>query len=164
MIRHLQISLWEIIRQLLSQCLFWERTHFPSISHYSQSILRILPSDILAMIHLGDITASDVQETGHQQVWYWLCVLGTEKKWYVELTHWGRVTHICISKWTIISSNNGLSPSWPQAINWTSAILLTIGTNFSEILIESHIHFHSRKCIWKCHLQHGICFVPALMC
>ena len=36
LIRHLQISLWEMIRQLLSQCLFWERTHFPSISHYSQ--------------------------------------------------------------------------------------------------------------------------------
>ena len=49
LVRHLQISLWEMIRQLLSQCLFWERTHFPSISHYSQSILRILPSDILGM-------------------------------------------------------------------------------------------------------------------
>ena len=36
LIRHLQISLWKMIRQLLSQCLFWERTHFPSISHYSQ--------------------------------------------------------------------------------------------------------------------------------
>ena len=42
-----------MIRQLLSQCLFWERTHFPSISHYSQSILRILPSDILRMFQMG---------------------------------------------------------------------------------------------------------------
>ena len=47
-----------------------------------------------------DITASDVQETGHQQVWYWLCVNEQRKKWYVELTHWVRV--ICISKLTII--------------------------------------------------------------
>ena len=53
LIRHLQISLWEMIRQLLSQCLFWERTHFPSISHYSQSILRILPSDLLGMFQMG---------------------------------------------------------------------------------------------------------------
>ena len=28
----------------------------------------------------------------------------------VVLTHWGRVTHICVSKLTIIGSDNGLSP------------------------------------------------------
>ena len=27
-----------------------------------------------------------------------------------ELTHWGRVTHICVSNLTIIGSDNGLSP------------------------------------------------------
>ena len=53
LIRHLQISLWEMIRQLLFRCLFWERIHFPSFSHYSQSILRILPSNILGMFQLG---------------------------------------------------------------------------------------------------------------
>ena len=40
--------------------------------------------------------------------------------------------------YTIIGSDNGLSPAWRQAINWTNAgILLTVplGTNFSEILI-----------------------------
>ena len=55
------------------------------------------------------------------------------------LTHWGRATHICVSKLTIIGSDNGLSPDWRQAIIWTSAGLLLIGplgTNFSEILIE----------------------------
>ena len=55
------------------------------------------------------------------------------------LTHWGRVTHICISKLTIIGSDNGLSPDWRQAIIWTNAGLLLIGplgANFSEILIE----------------------------
>ena len=54
------------------------------------------------------------------------------------LTHWARVTHICISKLTIIGSDNGLSPSWRQAIIWTNAGILLIrplGTNFSEILI-----------------------------
>ena len=55
------------------------------------------------------------------------------------LTHWGRVTHKCVSKLTIIGSDNGLSPDQRQAIIWTNAGLLSIGplgTNFSEILIE----------------------------
>ena len=53
-----------------------------------------------------------------------------------HLTHWGRVTHICISKLTIIGSDNGLSPGGCQAIIWTNAGLLLIApleTNFSEI-------------------------------
>ena len=57
--------------------------------------------------------------------------------WY--LTHWGRVTHICVGKLTIIDSDNGLSPERRQAIIWTNAGILLIGplgTNFSEILIE----------------------------
>ena len=54
------------------------------------------------------------------------------------LTHWGRVTHICVSKLTIIGSDNGLSPERHQAIIWTNAGKLLIGpfwTNFSEISI-----------------------------
>ena len=49
------------------------------------------------------------------------------------------MTHICVSKLTIIGSGNGLSPDRRQAIIWTNAGLLLIGpvgTNFSEILIE----------------------------
>ena len=55
------------------------------------------------------------------------------------LTHWGRVTHICVGNLTIIGSDNGLSPGRRQAIIWTNAGILLIGhlrTNFSEILIE----------------------------
>ena len=58
------------------------------------------------------------------------------------LTHWGRVTHICVSKLTIIGSDNGLSPGRRQAIIWTNAGILLIGplgTNSSEILIEIRI-------------------------
>ena len=58
-----------------------------------------------------------------------------------SLTHWGRVTHICVSKLTIIASGNGLSPGRRQAIIWNNAGILstgTLGTNFSEILSESH--------------------------
>ena len=57
------------------------------------------------------------------------------------LTHWGRVTHICGSRLTITGSDNGLSPGRRQAIIWTNAGILLIGTleiNFSEILIEIH--------------------------
>ena len=46
---------------------------------------------------------------------------------------------ICISKLTIMGSNNGLSPGGRQAIFWTVAGILLIGplgTNFSEIWIE----------------------------
>ena len=56
-----------------------------------------------------------------------------------ELTHWGRVTHICVGKLTIIGSDNGLSPGRRQAIIWTNAGILLIGplgTKFSEILIK----------------------------
>ena len=33
-----------------------------------------------------------------------------------ELTHWGRVTHICVGNLTTIGSDNGLSPDRRQAI------------------------------------------------
>ena len=60
---------------------------------------------------------------------------------YVFLAQWGRVAHICISKLTIIGSDNGLSPGRREAIIWINAGLLlirTLGTNFSEILSEIH--------------------------
>ena len=46
--------------------------------------------------------------------------------------------HICVGKLTIIDSGNGLAPSRRQAIIWTNAGILLIGslgTNFNEILI-----------------------------
>ena len=57
------------------------------------------------------------------------------------LTHWDRVTHICVSKLTTIGLDNGLSPGWRQAIICTNAgimLIRTLGTNFSEILCEIH--------------------------
>ena len=70
------------------------------------------------------------------------------------LTHWGRVTHICVSKLIIIGSDNGLSPGRRQAIIWTNAEILSIGP----------LSFHSRKCIWKCRQEIGSHLVPASMC
>ena len=46
---------------------------------------------------------------------------------------------LCEENWTVIGSDNGLSPDRRQAIIWANAGLLLIGplgTNFSEILIE----------------------------
>ena len=69
--------------------------------------------------------------------------------WYIEaeLTHWGRVTDICVGELTTIGPDNGLSPGRRQAIIWTNAGILLIaplGTNCNEILIEIHI-FSFRK-------------------
>ena len=47
--------------------------------------------------------------------------------------------HKCVSKLTIISSDNGLSPGRRQAIIWTNAVKLLIGpleTNFNEIYFK----------------------------
>ena len=74
----------------------------------------------------------------------------------VGLTHWGRVTHICVGKLSIIGSDNGLSPGRRQAIIWTNAGILFIGplgTNFSENWIgietfsikEMHLKMSSAK-------------------
>ena len=70
-----------------------------------------------------------------------LCALG-------GLNHWGRMTHICVSKLTIIASDNGLSPGWRQAIIWNNAGILSIGllgTNFSEILIKIYTFWMNLK-------------------
>ena len=55
------------------------------------------------------------------------------------LTRWGRVTQTCVSRLTIIGSDNGFSPCRRQVNIWTNAGILLIGplwTILSEILIE----------------------------
>ena len=57
----------------------------------------------------------------------------------INLTHWGRVTHMCVSKLAIIGSDNGLSTDRRRSFIWTNVGILLIwhlGTNFSEITIE----------------------------
>ena len=77
--------------------------------------------------------ALPVYAYGSLHAWIWVLTVK-----YV-LTHWGRVTQICVGELTIIVSDNGLSPGRRQAIIWTNDGTLLIGpseTNFSEILIE----------------------------
>ena len=75
-----------------------------------------------------------------------------------QLTHWGRVMHVCVSNLTIIVSDNGLSPGRCQAIIWTNARMLLIGplgTNLNEILLQIHIfsfkkiHFKMSSGKWR---------------
>ena len=76
---------------------------------------------------------------------------------------WGVGKRICVSKLTIICSDNGLAPGCCQAIVWTDArisLIETIGTNFSKIQ-SKFIYLHSRKCLWKCPLENGVYFVSA---
>ena len=76
----------------------------------------------------------------------------------LDLTHWGRVTHICVGNLTIIGTDNGLSPGRRQAIIWTNAGILLIGplgTNFNEISIGiqtfsfKKIHFKMSSAKWR---------------
>ena len=78
------------------------------------------------------------------------------------LTHWGGVTHIWVTKLTIIGSGNVLSSGGRQAIIGTNVGLLLIGPlriNFSEILITIEI-FSLKKYDWKC-MRNGSYFVTA---
>ena len=77
-----------------------------------------------------------------------------------DLTHWDRVTHICVGNLTIIGSDNGLSPGRRQAFIWTNAGILfgPLRTNFSEIVIKvqtfsftkMHFKMSSGKCRPSC--------------
>ena len=74
----------------------------------------------------------------------------------INLTHWGRVTHICVSNLTIIGLDNGLSPGRRQANICTNGGILLIrplGTNFNEILIRiqtfSFKKIHVKNVVWK---------------
>ena len=79
-----------------------------------------------------------------------------ESPWeHMHLTHWGRVMHIWVSKLTILGWDNGLSPSWCQAIIWANADILliwTLGTNLSEILNEIDTFFIQENAFAKWHL------------
>ena len=65
-----------------------------------------------------------------------------------------------------IGSNNGLAPGQCQAIIWTNAVMLLIGTlrtNFSEILSKIS-KFSFMKMRLKMSLQNGGHFVLTSMC
>ena len=80
------------------------------------------------------------------------------RDWLIE-AEWRMYTSVI--QRTIISSDNGLSLGWCQAIIWTKAGILLIGpseTNFSEISIVIHT-FSSKKMRLNYRLQNGGHFV-----
>ena len=88
-----------------------------------EAIFKLEPSNLVQVKHSSTGSLSDLQ-----------CVVG--------LTHWGRVTHTCVGKLTIIGSDDGLSPGRRQAIIWTNAGIFLfgpLGSNFREVLIEIDI-------------------------
>ena len=73
---------------------------------------------------------------------------------------------MCVSRVTIIGSDNDLSPGRRHVITWTNAGILLIGpleTNFSEILIEIRLFSFKKRHL---ELSSGNCvnFVLASMC
>ena len=66
-------------------------------------------------------------------------------------SRWDRVAHICVSKLTIIDSDDGLSPGRRQAIFWTNAGILLMGhlgnSNRKSYFFFKKIHF--KNVVWK---------------
>ena len=102
-----------------------------------------------AIPHEGIIYPLDIVQEGTLQVLEHLLIMFK--------IHWGRVTHIYISKLTSIGSDTGQLPGRCQAIIWTNVGILFIGpleTNFSEIIIKiytfsfkkMHLKMLSGKC------------------
>ena len=81
-----------------------------------------------------------------------------------SLTHWGRVTHICVGNITIICSNNGLAPGWRQGIIWSNAGILLTGpfaTNINDILGEIlTFSFTKRRLIVSSEIWRPFCLDP----
>ena len=78
--------------------------------------------------------------------------LHTHISYFLSEIHWGRVTHICVNKLTIIGSDNGSVPTI-----WNNAEILLISpvglTSVKYKFKFIYMYFHSRKCIWKCLLN-----------
>ena len=142
---------------------YWFHSVRPSIRPASR-VHSVAPTVLVDPLHI--YTSYQVTSKGVLRVKFlakfWLCLLFTwDLMWITSmgnhgavggiserrrfscfsLNHWGWVTHICISKLTVIGSDNGLSPGGRQAIIWTNAGILfvqTLGRNFSETLSQMH--------------------------
>ena len=76
------------------------------------------------------------------------------------------MTHIRVSRLTIIGSDYSLSPRRCQAIIWTMLEYYQLDPwEQTSVKFQSKFqHFHSRKCVWMCRLRTGGHFVSASMC
>ena len=101
-------------------------------------------------------------ETVVVSLYFWLNIWPWNKHSKFILTHWGRVTHICVSNQTIIGSDNGLVPGGCQSIIWTNAgrlLIRPLGTNVNEVLIEILTFSFVKMCL-KVSSAKGCLFIP----
>ena len=104
-------------------------------------VLPFLALDLGSNVPVGFVSLRFAQSRCHIQDTYIYHDLMEQQQslnrtYHHWLTHWGRVTLICVGNLTIIGSDNGLSPGRRQAIIWINARILLIGplgTNFTEI-------------------------------
>ena len=69
---------------------------------------------------------------------YTQCVYKFVFKIYISLTHWGRVTYICVSKLTSVGPDNGLSPClWYTGAQTTHQNHL-VGVNAKQTKNKTH--------------------------
>ena len=86
--------------------------------------------------HYQTINVVPLSLSSNNPSWYHICTATFHSPGLDSLTHWGRVMHICVSKLTIIGSDNGLSPPNHYLNEWWNIVIGPLGTNFSEILSE----------------------------
>ena len=82
-------------------------------------------------------------------MWVWSLMYGLPSS-----THWGRATHICVSKLTIIGSDNGLSPDRRQAIIWTNDRISLIGPSGTKRNFNQNLYIFIQEnavenVVWK---------------
>ena len=66
---------------------------------------------------------------------------------YFLLIHWGRVTCICVSKLTIIGSDNALTHGRRQTVFWTNAGMLKSESKFIHFFQENAFENVARKSV-----------------
>ena len=140
----LEITLGSNWRLLRSNLRLFAFSQFYSICDVQGSRIKISYLSVDSLVHNLIPQLRHTKFNSYQKEHYFHSS-GFQKGWiYCKhfthlLTHWGRVTHICVGNLTTIGLDNGLSPGWRQAIIWPNAWILLIGawgTNFSETLIK----------------------------
>ena len=122
---------------------YWMRYCVIWIS-YSKIPLHWNPRVTMMLVVNGDIGSCSYDNLRHHwwQSWYHddsQVSVPNSRAVNVWLTHWGRATHMCVSKLAFICPDSGLSPGRRQAIIWTNVgilLLRTLGTNWSDILSQ----------------------------
>ena len=90
------------------------------------------------LTHWGWNKMATISQVTCSNAFSWMKIFKLRLKFHRSLTNWGWVMHICVSKLTIIGSDNGWVAGRRQTIIWTNDRILLIGplgTNFSEILV-----------------------------